>query len=611
MMIIERTTVFENGLHIEAEKLPVPVFGCRLTMTVNGVEMDIAPGEYKGRVVLEPTEAYHRIGAFLMAGEDDFDYRAGLYVDENGINTARSAFSAITGGTYSATRAEGVEITSKSRDFNGIILSGPIKYHIKNCRFSFPSNNDGRVGCDFTGYGAVIYALCGAEVLIEDCEFYTEGVVRPCVYVDEHTNVIMKNCRYLVTGGTLFKEYKSNAETDKMVAAPWVLGVKGNCRGVNLMGFNSSLTIVDSHCAASGWGVVSTDIGTNQKLTIIDSVLEVPLDDKDRNNPFLRRYGPGYGTYSTGDYANCREYFYGVHFKVGTYGTIINQGDATYASSNGEIFVECPDEYPGKELFRTKGRGQKTIIDSDGFGIMTHGCGSIHITDGTEVNSDRATFLVRSTDVNIRVDGKAKLYPANGIIIQMADNDDDLVGIANPEEPFGCTFNTIYKEPKGWPSENGSVTGSSSGKGVTFFAKDVELVGDFLNGTGYFGKPSNFLRITLSEGASLVGNVAATETRHVDEEGKQKITFTSEEYYYIGSVENQLYTNGHNRVSVALTDNAQWTVREKSLLNELIVMDQALLCAPEGKKLTVYVNGEPIQWERNKIYKGNIEIVVQ
>lgn len=610
-MNIEKKTVYENGLQIKEDELPRPAAGRRLTMTVDGVETDIAAGSYKGRVVLEATEAYHRIGAFSMAGEDDFDYRAGLYVDENGIRAERSALSAIRGGHYSNVEADGIEIVSTSRDFNGVIVSGPIRYHIKNSRFSFPSGNDGRVGCDFTGYGAVIYALGGAEVVLENCEFYTEGVVRPCVYVDEHTNVIMNNCRYLVAGGTLFEEYKSNAETDKMVAAPWVLGIKGNCRGVNLMGFNSSLTIVDSHCAAVGWGVVSTDIGTNQKLTVIDSVLEVPLADADRNNPFLHRYGPGYGTYSTGDYANCREYFYGVHFKVGTYGTIINQGNATYASSAREICVECPDEYPGRELYRTKGKGQKTIIDSDGFGIMTHGSGSVCITEGTKIESDRATFLIRSEDVDICVEDGAELLPANGIILQMADNDDDLVGIANPDEPFGCTFNTEYREPEGWPSENGSVTGKGSGKGVLFHAENVALRGDFYNGTGYYGKSGNSLKVTLARGASLEGDISATETRHTDEAGNQKTSFTSEEYYYIGSVHNRLFLHEHNRVSVFLSDDARWQVRGRCLLHELVIMDQAQICAPEGKELTVLLNGAPLSWERNRVYKGNIELSVE
>ena len=460
MNMINQKTVFQNGLTIGAHIFPVPASGYRLTMTVDGVETEIAPGEYSGEVVLEPTEAYHRIGAFQMAGADDYEYRAGLYVDENGIQPARSALSAISGGSVTAEAAEHISITSTSPDFNGIILSGPIHYEIRNSHFSFPSHNDGRVGCDFTGYGAVIYVLNGAEVVLDHCEFETEGVVRPCVYVDERANVIMKNCSYQVEGGKLFAEYQNCAECDNMVAAPWVLGIKGNCRGVNVMGFNSSLTLVDSHCAAKSWGVVSTDIGTHQQLAVIDSTLTMPLREEDRGNPFLRRFGPGYGTYATGDYANCQEFFYGAHIEVGTYGTIFTLGTATYASSKGEIVVERPEQFPRKELLRVQGKGNPTVIDSDGFGFMTHGGAEIHVTDGTQVNSDRSTFLIRSSDVSIEVSDHAELRPGNGIILQMADNDDELVGV-NPATR--CVFNTEYSEPAGWPSENGSVTGQSSG----------------------------------------------------------------------------------------------------------------------------------------------------
>lgn len=78
-----------------------------------------------------------------------------------------------------------------------------------------------------------------AEVVLDHCEFETEGVVRPCVYVDERANVIMKNCNYQVEGGKLFAEYQNCAETDNMVAAPWVLGIKGTAAGRKREGFNS------------------------------------------------------------------------------------------------------------------------------------------------------------------------------------------------------------------------------------------------------------------------------------------------------------------------------------------------------------------------------------
>lgn len=54
MYMINQRTVFQDGFTIGAHNLPVPASGYRLTMTVNGVETEIAPGEYHGEVVLEP-----------------------------------------------------------------------------------------------------------------------------------------------------------------------------------------------------------------------------------------------------------------------------------------------------------------------------------------------------------------------------------------------------------------------------------------------------------------------------------------------------------------------------------------------------------------------------
>lgn len=580
-------------------------------MTVDHTETTVRPGGYTGRVVIEQTEAYGRIGTFVMAGDDDFAYRAALYVNENGIQYSRSALSAIDGGSFDERQAENIEIRSTSDDFNGIIISGAVKYRISGSRFSFPSHNDGRIGCDFTGYGAVIFVLDGAEVEIEDCEFYTEGVVRPCVYVDSHANVIMRRCKYLVAGGELFSDYQSNAETDKMVAPPWVLGIGGNCRGVNLMGFNSSLTIVDCDCAANGWGVISTDIGTNQKVTVVDSDITVNLTEDGKKDPFLRRYGPGYGSYSTGDYAHCNQYFYGVQFHVGKYATIINQGNAMYASSAGIIKVFSPDEYPEHKLCEIKGKGRKTRIESDGFGFMTHGPGRIELTDGTVVESDSATFLIRSSDVRIRADGQSKLIPADGILIQMMDNDDTLVGVVPSDEPYSCTFNSFYSEPEGWPSENGSITGGApSDECVKFTAADISLEGNIYNGTGYYGLPASGLKVRLEKGAVLEGDIRETETRHVDENGKQCVRFTSEQYYYIGRVENRPYSNGGNTIDMVLKDDAKWLVTGGSSLSSLLVTDEAVILPKKGG-LEMTVDGVETPLEHNRFYKGRIEICIK
>ena len=63
--------------------------------------------------------------------------------------------------------------------------------------------------------------------------------------------------------------------------------------------------------------------------------------------------------------------------KVGTYGAILNSGDAYYKSSDGEITVTSPSR--GTVIYSDYGKGRNTVIDSDAFGFMAHGGGSLNI----------------------------------------------------------------------------------------------------------------------------------------------------------------------------------------------------------------------------------------
>jgi hypothetical protein len=81
---------------------------------------------------------------------------------------------------------------------------------------------------------------------------------------------------------------------------------------------------------------------------------------------------------------------------------------------------------------------------------MAHNSGSLTITDGTIVNTDNAAFLMKAGDVNIIVSDGAKINTKEGVILQMIDNDDSLVGL-NTSTSIGLRFNTEFNEAKGYP----------------------------------------------------------------------------------------------------------------------------------------------------------------
>ena len=100
----------------------------------------------------------------------------------------------------------------------------------------------------------------------------------------------------------------------------------------------------------------------------------------------------------------------------------------------------------------------------------------------------------------------------------------------------------------------------------------------------------------------LIGAISATETRHVDENGRQNTHFTIHEFYYLGHVENRPYYNGGNDVSVELSDGAVWNVTGAGILTSLTVGEGCRLIG------TVSVDGKTIHPEPGVRYEGRIQV---
>jgi hypothetical protein len=217
------------------------------------------------------------------------------------------------------------------------------------------------------------------------------------------------------------------------------------------------------------------------------------------------------------------------------------------------------------------GKGQPTILNSDGFGIMTWGSAGVKLTEGTVFNTDEAAFLIKSPDTTILVEDGSEIHVKNGILLQMIDDENNAV-----ETDAQQIFDTQYTVLAGWPSENGSVTQTSDGGYVTFTMKDTALEGNLYNGTGYHNQNGRSLVIFIDSGASLRGDISATEVIHVNEKyngtnalNAQKYYIPSDQYYYIGRVANREYFNGNNFVQVTVQKGGEWRPQKTSLITYL------------------------------------------
>lgn len=605
-----------------AEGARINVPGKALTMLVDGIDTPIEPGTYSNVQLIKSTK--FSVSPAGVTGRGVDNYRPALYIGDKGIDKGHSVEEAIQSGNFDNTLASNLNITSRSANMNGVMVDGAIDYTINNAKFDFRGNSDGSDINDFSGFGAAVAAYNGAHVHIKNSSFDVAGVARSAIYVYEDADVLLEDSTINVEGGELYDGYINSADFSSMVAPPWVLGITGTARGTNMMGNRTSFTLVRSKVNAANWGVVSTDFGAAMVLTLVDSDLSL----NGKKNVFSPNYGSGYAAYILGS----DQFYYGVNIKSGTYAGIIRDGRATYKSSNfaeplaiypldqtetgktsdflGNIVPVFTNSWAAEPVFTgIKGSGRNTYIQSDNFGWMSHGDGGVTIADGTVVETGRTAFLLKDGNVDVTVESGAKIEAGNGVILQIMDNDDQLVGL-NLKSDVEIHFNSSYHEPKGYPGLDYKVDAltSKNRSNYTFTARDVKLHGDIYNSTGWLGgQPGDLLTVTLGSGAQLDGVISATSSVHVDEHDKQLTDFTDQQYYYLGHLSNKILDSGVNDVNVVLNGGAKWNVTGKSLIRSLDLDTNSVISSGNCGKPTMTIDGKSVALEPGH-YKGMIVI---
>lgn len=529
-------------------------------------------------------DASSRLSSFTAGGADetdnDYAYHAALFVDESGVVDEKSVTEALgKDAVYDGTHAENVTIDSTDPSFNGIIIAGGIDYTIAKATIRFDTDGDGLQACDFSGKGTAITSFGeGTKLTVEDSDINVSGVANMTLFADSGSTLTVRNSTLHSDGGTLHDGYKNSPSQNTMVAPPWILGIMGASRCTNLEGNNTTMNVIDSQTSAARWAILSTDSGSNMKLNVVNSTMDLTGNDKimqadgtykDQNgdpNPFTKR--SGYGTYVIG---SADEQFLGVTMNVGTYASIFTGGSGTYTNLEAGKTYELMDANGEVSETYEAAEDKATVINSDTFGFMSHqGEDTINLEGGTEVNSGYASLLIKNTqgDTTVNVSDGATLNSDNGILMQVMDNDDSTTGMNT--ETF--SFNTTHEEPAGWPSENGNVSTEMSSDSETTEAGDMEgmigadgnmgggdmgappegmppeggpggsggpggpgseggssgpvvnhlnvtgteLTGDIYNGSGYYGQTAVGIEVNLGKDAVLNGAAAQTETIHTD-----------------------------------------------------------------------------------------------
>jgi hypothetical protein len=648
--VVEETTRLSN-LTLAEEATITALDGYSLTLTVNGVETgsvlvdtyavdtEIAPGTYQGCVVL--TVAEENIVEFSPPGPPgppppgppppgpppplsqsalgapgdivEFPFRQALYLDDTGVVEEKSVLSAIVGDRRPDGPMNHMFIRSEGENFNGIIVGdrrpdGPMNrmfirsegenfngifaadgtHTLKNVKIDFSGN--GR--SDFVGYGAAAMSTGENTTLVLDrVSIMSDGVVRSAAIADHGSNLIVKNSYLQTFNGVLPEDYVPSVDTLQMRSVPWMLGLSGNNRATNLLGTNTKASYINSYISSEGWGVLSTDTCTTPQLTTINSAIANIGED-------------GYGSYGIG---GAIERFLGSSFKVATYATIVKNASIFYGDSDPEVVAQLNTDLAlgltVRELRQIRRR--PTIVNSDRFGVMWHGGGSVEISGGTVFNTGETTFLNKGQAIAINVDGSkgARLNPHNGVILQMMDDDD-------PGPVFPAMTNTaIYDEPTGpvvlQPGHD--VTIADDTDALANFS-NIDLTGDFYNAVrgdipGGFGSSSPRNMALTFVNSDITGVISASTAAHILPHieppiGQDEVSGLpyineghTEDYKYLGVVTNTPSPAVNNGVIVTLGSDSSWTVTDTCYLTSLTIEAESVVAGLGGAKVNMTIDG--------------------
>ena len=581
-------------------------------------------------------QAEGQLGSFSMGGTnaespegDDYAYDAALYVTAEGVSDDKSVLARISEGTFGDRNAEGIVIRDSESGHNGVLVTNA-EYTVTGAVIELMTGADGTDTCDFSGKGTAIAAFGeNAKVTVEDTTVHTAGVATMPLFADSGATLTVKGSRLRSDGGTLYREYLNTPSQALMVAPPWILGIMGTSRCLNMMGDGTTVNVISSEASAGAWAVLSTDNGSNMSLNVINSSAVLLNADESTaapiqaeggqitetlDNPYTVNYGSGYGLFMIG---GTKEFIAGSAISAGTYIAILAGGSATYTALEAGKTYALTDSAGGTTAEYTAEADRVTELKSDTFGFMSHqGNNRITLEKGTRLETGYTAFLVKTgysggQNTTAVIDGAE--ISCGGVLIQVMDNDDTTNGgMMSADDPANTNggvqnFKTVHSEAAGF--RTGAAEADSSVQAFTF--TNGNYTGNIYNASGSDGLKGSTLNVTFGAGAVYSGAIASTAAIHVTPDGAaerkaaggfaldnaeeaaefaarfQNTEFTINEYFSIGQVANLVNSNGTNAVKVMLADGAVWTVAGTSLIESLTLEGESRVVIPEGITLTV------------------------
>ena len=546
---IDNTLVLEQNLILTklviAEGGSVQGAGGKLvTLTVDGIHRDIAPGTFEGNVVLSVTDPvnYETVN---YGNTESFQMNAAVSVRDGRYVAGESVAAAQQAGEIREGEANGLRIRSEGDNFGGIYIDGSGYYEVNDADIAL----NGHGASDGVGYGAGIAVRGNSEVVINRAQIHNVGSIRTALQVCGHAKVTVNDSEF------------SAADDDRpnyvqaMSKAPWMLGIHGRVRTTNIQDYGE-VTYNRCRITAENWGAMSTDGTQHVRMRLYDSEVVVT--------------GCGYGAYSIGD---CHDYF--NHCKISTpdYGVI--QCSGARVTYTGGTTV-----YAGRSAVMMHGEG---------------GAGLLRIDDGSRIHTAGPAIQVKGRGSDIEIDN-AVLESESSVLLQIIPNDDP-----NGRGMHLGPETVMDVPPGGFPDggpgdpmleQDGSPEGPDAGGGPQapedHTAAKAVITGSCLQGDIIHCDTAMRDAEIILSGSTLTGRISTGVSSH-----PAGMPLCKEDYALIGRVEMYPCPTDHAYgISVKLENRASWAVSGTSFLTGLTVDDG---CTVECADLTVNGVRIPVQ----------------
>ena len=363
-------------------------------LSVDGVNIPMAPGNYDGTVVVDVVDPIFESDEY-QKGDKDVDLSTELasviYITEDGLQEGQSVLGAAASGEITDDAVKNVVITSEDVPaLSGIRAGGSAVVEVEGVSVEL----SGSGGNDFMGQGAAFCATDGSTLIVRNSTATVSGWVRGCTFAGGQATLEAYDCDFICDAGEYDESgYVSGAG---MSQPPKGLGVWGNTRLNNLV-HNATEYYENCTFTSRNWGCLGVDAVEEGYLTCVNCEINITES--------------GYGAYSIGA---CVDTFSGCTFNI-------HNGVVAFVAVNGTVILN-----------------DGTVANSDRYGIVTHQAMNMVSTvkvlgEGTEINSAYTSIMVKGRSADIEVGDGAALNADSGVIIQAQDNDDLGAGSVNAD----------------------------------------------------------------------------------------------------------------------------------------------------------------------------------